>query len=112
MRKYLILFIQIIFVSVNPLSQSWAESEKDSKHQHKQEDHPHEDEQEESAHKDHKETDEHADHKGEEAHDDHGHGEHEEEASPTVGPTKGITEFNEENGLKLSPEAQKSFELQ
>lgn len=53
--------------------------------------------------------DEHADPHG----DEHGHegGEHEEEGTSSVGPDKGITEASEENGIKLSPEALKNFEI-
>lgn len=44
--------------------------------------------------------------------DGHNHGEGEEEESAgSVGPDKGITEFSERNGFKLSPEALKNFEL-
>ena len=41
---------------------------------------------------------------------DHKEGE-EEEAGGSVGPDKGITEFSERNGFKLSPEALKNFDL-
>lgn len=34
-----------------------------------------------------------------------------EEAGGSVGPDKGITEFSERNGFKLSPEALKNFDL-
>ncbi len=51
---------------------------------------------------------------GEEKHDEKGHdhaeGEGEEEAA-NVGPDKGITEFSERNGFKLSAEALKNFDL-
>lgn len=57
---------------------------------------------------------EHADHDDEhsehgDAHD--GHGEHEEENSQ-VGADKGILEASEEQGIKLSPEAEKNFEIE
>ena len=46
-------------------------------------------------------------------HDEHGDKdkdkEHEEEENSAVGPGKGITEFSPEKGLRLSPEAAKSF---
>lgn len=41
---------------------------------------------------------------------DHEEGE-EEEGAGSVGPDKGITEFSERNGFKLSPEALKNFDL-
>ena len=44
--------------------------------------------------------------------DGHDHGEGEEEGEKgSVGPDKGITEFNERSGFKLSPEALKNFDL-
>ena len=49
----------------------------------------------------HEESGEHADHDE--------HGEHEEGAQ--VGPNKGILEASESEGIKLSPEAEKNFEL-
>lgn len=39
------------------------------------------------------------------------HAEEEESASASVGPEKGITEANETQGFKLSPEALKNFKL-
>lgn len=60
-----------------------------------------------------KAADKHADHKDE---DGHKEGEHEEEgheeANSQVGPNKGIAEADKEKGFKLSPEAEKNFELQ
>lgn len=41
--------------------------------------------------------------------DEHGHGEVEE--NDQIGPEKGIVEFDEDKGFKLSPEALKNFEL-
>lgn len=44
--------------------------------------------------------------------DGHNHEEsEEEEGGGSVGPEKGITEFSERNGFKLSPEALKNFDL-
>ncbi|MBL7686498.1 MAG: hypothetical protein JNJ49_00580 [Bdellovibrionaceae bacterium] len=40
---------------------------------------------------------------------EHGHGE--EEASPAVGPDKGILAADEHQGFKLAPEAEKTFEM-
>jgi hypothetical protein len=39
------------------------------------------------------------------------HEQGEEEENSNIGPEKGITEFSEEQGFKLSPEAVKNFEL-
>lgn len=41
----------------------------------------------------------------------HEEGEEEEEEAGSVGPDKGITEFSERSGFKLSPEALKNFDL-
>jgi len=47
--------------------------------------------------------------------DEHGHEEaeheHEEEGGSAVGPEKGITEASEQDGIKLSPEAIRNFEI-
>lgn len=62
--------------------------------------------------------DDHGDNKAEAKGDAHEHGdeEHESEesgseASSVVGPEKGITEANEKDGFKLSPEATRNFEI-
>lgn len=49
-----------------------------------------------------------------EEHDDHGHDEeHEEhEENSQVGEGKGILEASEDDGIKLSPQAEKNFEIQ
>lgn len=80
---------------------------------------------EDAGHKDHKSSEEkhedHADEKSEEhgdhdekaeaGHDDHAdHDEHEEE-NPQVGEGKGITAASPEDGIKLSPQAAKNFEI-
>jgi hypothetical protein len=46
------------------------------------------------------------------AEESHSHDEHEhEEVNPQVGSEKGILEASEEQGIKLSPEAEKNFEV-
>lgn len=47
------------------------------------------------------------DHDHEKAHDDHKHG----EENSQVGPNKGILAADKEQGFKLSPEAEKNFEI-
>lgn len=42
----------------------------------------------------------------------HKESEHIGEENPQVGPNKGITEATEESGIKLSPEAEKNFEIE
>lgn len=47
--------------------------------------------------------------------EEHGHGDehaHGEEENPQVGPNKGILAASEDEGIKLSPEAEKNFEIQ
>lgn len=44
-------------------------------------------------------------------HDDEKHEQDEEEANSNMGPDKGIVEYDEANGFKLSAEAIKNFEL-
>ncbi len=86
--KNLILVLSLIF----SLTHTFA-AEEHHDHEEKEEAHEHHDE-----HNDHDEHEE-----------DH-HDEHEEENSQ-VGPDKGITEASDENGIKLSPEAEKNFEI-
>ncbi len=60
------------------------------------------------AHNDHDENKDHEDHN-----DDHKHeisGE-DHESNPQVGPDKGILEASESEGIKLSPEAEKNFQI-
>lgn len=47
--------------------------------------------------------------------EEHGHGDehaNSEEENPQVGPNKGILAASEDEGIKLSPEAEKNFEIQ
>lgn len=47
-------------------------------------------------------------------HDEHGHDDKhdsDQEKNPQVGPNKGILMASEEDGIKLSPEAEKNFEI-
>lgn len=80
----------------------------------KDEDHSSHDDHDDEEHGSKDKPEEHSEHKE----DDHGegekHGEHTEgaEENPQVGPTKGILEFNESLGFKLSPEAEKNFKIQ
>lgn len=43
--------------------------------------------------------------------EDHAHGDEENEESKSVGPEKGIIEASEAQGIKLSPEALRNFEI-
>ncbi len=93
--------ILVVIYFCNPLSFA-AEGDHD--------DHAHEEAEDVKPHDDHgkEEGKEHADK------DDHGHGEEkhgEEEAPKNVGPKKGVVEYDERKGLKLSPEAEKTFEV-
>lgn len=86
-----------------------AHSQKDGEeaHDHGEEEHNHgeekHDEEEAHQHDDHKEE------AGAHAHGGHGHDESEE--NPQVGPNKGILQASEKDGIKLSPEAEKNFEI-
>lgn len=81
--------VSILFIS----TWAWSSSEHSKK----------EEKTEHGKHQEHKEH-------GEE--DGHAHGEEsEKEAGGNVGPDKGITEFSERNGFKLSPEALNNFDL-
>lgn len=84
-------------------------------HDHKEEIHDQENGKHDHEHEDkHDHGDEgHGDeqvHKEDEHEDGHGHG-HGEEENSSVGVGKGITVADEENGIKLSAEAIKNFEL-
>ncbi|MBY0552978.1 hypothetical protein K2P97_00520 [bacterium] len=68
-----------------------------------------------------KEEHEHSENEGEthakeEGHEEHGdhddHGDEHGEENSQVGPDKGILEASEENGIKLSPEAEKNFDVE
>ncbi len=67
----------------------------------------HENEKGEEQETEHKHSDEES--------EEHGHGDehaHGEEENPQVGPNKGILAASENEGIKLSPEAEKNFEIQ
>ncbi len=71
---------------------------------------------EHGTHEDKKGEDHEAEHKhSDKEAEDHGHGDehaNSEEENPQVGPNKGILAASEEEGIKLSPEAEKNFEIQ
>lgn len=124
----------IVILAVFSLSQigiAFAEKKSKPKDVHGHEEHSeqkkHDDHEGNEAHEDHKEGESHnqEDHKGEdshghekgheegeEAHDHGGEEEGHEEGGSRVGPDKGILEASEANGIKLSPEAIKNFELE
>lgn len=72
--------------------------------------------EEHGTHEDEKGEDHESEHKhSDEESEEHGHGDehaHGEEENPQVGPKKGILAASEEEGIKLSPEAEKNFEIQ
>ena len=71
--------------------------------------------EEHGTHEEKKGEDHEAEHKhSDEEPKDHGHGDehaHGEEENPQVGPNKGILAASEDEGIKLSPEAEKNFEI-
>lgn len=115
MKRLFCLITILVYFSAFPISAQ----EKEHKHPTKEKGSP---QTQHDAEEDH-EGDEHE--HGEDKHgghdqseDSHGHGEadgHEEhgehEESAQVGPGKGILEASESEGIKLSPEAEKNFEL-
>lgn len=72
--------------------------------------------EEHGTHEDEKGEDHESEHKHSDGEsEEHGHGDehaHGEEENPQVGPKKGILAASEEEGIKLSPEAEKNFEIQ
>lgn len=90
-------------------TQSESKSVKKSDEHEHSEDEKHGEEEHEHEHREN-EGDAHAHGDRDKGHDEHS-AEHGEENSQ-VGPDKGILEANEENGIKLSPEAEKNFEIE
>lgn len=90
------------FVIIFTLGLSTASLADDHDHDHKEEVHKH---SEESGHSEEEKS--HEDSKG--AHTDEDEQGHEE--SSQVGPDKGILEASENLGIRLSPEAEKNFEI-
>lgn len=97
--KRLVLAASLIFVLTKAFSADDHNHEKEEVH--KESKHQGEEKHDSEGHEDHKSHEKH----------EEGHAEHEEENSQ-VGPNKGITEATEENGIKLSPEAEKNFEIE
>ena len=119
MKKY---FLIVCLLSLFGFVQASDDHDQSSEKKEKSESAEHHDhdehEKEESKESDHKHPEgddekEHA-HEGEEAGHGHGdeHGHEGEEENPQVGPNKGILEASEDKGIKLSPEAEKNFEIQ
>lgn len=123
--KYLVVIIYTFFLLM-PFG--YAEEGHDHKHDEKKTDsnvkkadeHKHSDEEkqsdEEHVHSENEgdtnaKQDEHEGHDDHEGHSDESGGEHGEENSQ-VGADKGILEANEEKGIKLSPEAEKNFDIE
>lgn len=123
-------FLSILIISILVCT-SFVIAEEDAKkkqaketaeHKHSEneakEDHHDEEKHDEAEHKnegeeahdeaDHKHEGEEAGHKHE-GEDEHGHG---EEENSQVGPDKGILEASEKQGIKLSPEAEKNFDIE
>ncbi|MFN3695853.1 MAG: hypothetical protein ACK4VO_00320 [Pseudobdellovibrio sp.] len=123
MKKFFTILLYFSFVS---LSFSYASDDHDHKkeeakkaqpeskknqdeHGHKDEeshDHAKEDSHEHGKEDEHSGEEEHA--HSEEEGDEHGHG----EENSQVGPDKGILEASEDDGIKLSPEAEKNFDIE
>lgn len=86
-------------------------TKKSDEHEHS-EDEKHGEEEHEHEHSEN-EGDAHAHGDGDKEHGDHDeHGDEHGEENAQVGPDKGILEADEENGIKLSPEAEKNFDVE
>lgn len=123
--KHLILAASLIFVLTKAFSADDHDHDKKVKPNSASQPHSDEKHNEEDPH-DHEKEEGHreSEHQGEEKHDSEGHEEHEshekheeehaehDEENSQVGTDKGITEATEENGIKLSPEAEKNFEIE
>ena len=106
---YLAIGLLTIFVIVGNVQAS-DEHEHGSEKKPKAESPKHE---EHGTHEEKKGEDHEDEHKhSEKESEGHGHGdEHGEEENPRVGPNKGILAASEDEGIKLSPEAEKNFEI-
>lgn len=120
MKKYLLLIVFSISTAIiinARASETGTSKAKSQKSQEEHEDHRHDSESAETQHThgeeenhDH-ETDEAKHEKDEKEHDhEHGHG-HSEEGNDQVGPGKGIVSASEKEGIRISPEAEKNFEI-
>jgi hypothetical protein len=77
---------------------------------HDEKEEGHDEHADEQGHGD-KHTDEHG--HGDKHTDEHGHGDkHDEEENSQVGPGKGIVSASENEGIQISPQAEKNFEIQ
>lgn len=84
-------------------------TKKSDEHEHSEDEKHSEEEHEHSEN----EGEAHAKEEGHEEHGDHDdHGDEHGEENSQVGPDKGILEASEEKGIKLSPEAEKNFEVE
>lgn len=115
MRKLFILIF--VFAARMGLSEAHGDEKDHGKKPAGQEHSAAEAKEEHHDEKSHDEGKEHAEGKGHEEgkeHEEAGHkheGEEGEEESSQVGPDKGILEANEKEGIKLSPEAEKNFDI-
>lgn len=123
--KHLVLAVSLVFIFTKAFSADDHDHDKEVKPSTKAQPHSEEKHADEESHEHGKEEGHsESEHKGEEKHDSEGHEDHKEhdgeesghadheEENSQVGPNKGITEASEENGIKLSPEAEKNFEIE
>ena len=107
-----ILIVSVLVFLAKPALSDDHDHKHDSKTQPAQSEskHEHEEGDEDRHDSDHKEEGEN--HPHDDNKEGHANGKHEEhEENPQVGPGKGILEASEESGIKLSPEAEKNFEI-
>lgn len=103
--KNIILMLLVAFLILTPSISLFASEEHDHDHDetehHEESAKPVNEKHEKDNHQEHQEK--HDDHE-----DSHGHGHEENER---IGEGKGIVEYNEKEGFRLSPEATKNFSL-
>lgn len=108
------ILIALIFVFAARLAISEVHDKNEKNHGKESAKHEHSANEGKEEHHDEKGHDESKGHDEGKEHEEAGHkheGEEGEEESSQVGPDKGILEASEKQGIKLSPEAEKNFEI-
>lgn len=114
MKIQFLVFSILLVTKISYAEKSNKENEKEpSVHQQeKHDDHDEEEKHEGHDESEHGKSDSHDDHKDEKGESHEGHGDEHGEENPQVGPNKGILSANPAEGVQLSPEAEKNFEIQ
>ncbi len=113
MRKYILLTSLLVAYMAGNYAHAGDNHDHASEKKAKTESPKHE---EHGTHENEKGEEQEAEHNhSDETSEEHGHGDehaHGEEENPQVGPSKGILAASENEGIQLSPEAEKNFEIQ